>query len=113
MAQKGGEMRGGGVRSLERGLAHVDEGLMPDWPFLDDPKWDAHLYYYHVKASYLLVIDNLLDLSHVSFTHADTVGDPKFADTPPAWRLKVKPFGTFSELQRIRIPPRSFVALPE
>jgi nitrite reductase/ring-hydroxylating ferredoxin subunit len=27
---------------------NVDESLMPDWPFLDDPKWDAHLYYYHV-----------------------------------------------------------------
>lgn len=63
---------------------NVDEGLMPHWPFLDDPNWDAHLYYYHVKASYLLVIDNLLDLSHVSFTHADTVGDPKFAETPPS-----------------------------
>jgi phenylpropionate dioxygenase-like ring-hydroxylating dioxygenase large terminal subunit len=63
---------------------NVNESLMPDWPFLDDPKWDAHLYYYHVKADYLLVVDNLLDLSHVSFTHADTVGDPKFAETPPS-----------------------------
>lgn len=63
---------------------NVDESRMPEWAFLDDPKWDAHIYYYHVKANYLLVMDNLLDLSHVTFTHADTVGDPKFAETPPS-----------------------------
>ena len=61
-----------------------DEALLPDWPWLEDPAWDAHLYYYHVKASFLLVLDNLLDLSHVSFTHVKTVGDPKFAETPPS-----------------------------
>jgi phenylpropionate dioxygenase-like ring-hydroxylating dioxygenase large terminal subunit len=60
------------------------ESLLPHWAWLDDPNWDAHLYYYYVKANYLLVIDNLLDLSHVSFTHLKTVGDPKFAETPPS-----------------------------
>jgi phenylpropionate dioxygenase-like ring-hydroxylating dioxygenase large terminal subunit len=60
----------------------ADESLLPDWPWLDDPSWDAHLYYYYVKANYLPVIDNLLDLAHVSFTHLNTVGDPKFAETP-------------------------------
>jgi phenylpropionate dioxygenase-like ring-hydroxylating dioxygenase large terminal subunit len=62
----------------------VDHSLMPEWPHLEDSEWDSHLYYYYVKANYQLVLDNLLDLSHVSFTHVNTVGDPKFAETPPS-----------------------------
>ena len=75
---------------------NVDESRMPEWAFLDDPKWDAHIYYYHVKANYLLVMDNLLDLSHVTFTHADTVGDPNLRRRRQASRSRVKLSGTFS-----------------
>jgi len=60
----------------------ADPALLPHWPWQDDPDWDTHVYYFHVKGNYQLIIDNLLDLSHVTFVHKSTVADPKFAETP-------------------------------
>lgn len=47
----------------------ADASLLPAFPQLEDPafKWvHGHL---HVSANYELVIDNLLDLTHVEFLH--------------------------------------------
>lgn len=33
--------------------------------------------YFHLKARYTLLVDNLFDLSHLSYIHASIVGDPK------------------------------------
>ena len=41
----------------------------PDYSFLVDPNLTTIRGYLHVSANYQLVIDNLLDLSHVEFLH--------------------------------------------
>ncbi len=60
------------------GTADADIGKLPSLPWREQADWDPDtIYHYHVKASHMLMTDNLLDLGHVAFIHADTVGfDP-------------------------------------
>jgi phenylpropionate dioxygenase-like ring-hydroxylating dioxygenase large terminal subunit len=53
----------------------ADPADIPARPWRADPAWNAaSTHYYHVKAAHLLMTDNLLDLGHVAFIHADTIG---------------------------------------
>lgn len=55
--------------------ANADPAKIPVLPWRDSAEWNADtIYYYKVKANYLLMTDNLLDLSHVAYIHADTIG---------------------------------------
>lgn len=45
----------------------------PDWHFVTGQKL--------VSAGYRLVLDNLLDLSHLSYVHSSTTGNPEVAET--------------------------------
>ena len=38
--------------------------------------------YHHFAANYQLVNDNLLDLSHESFVHEETIGNESVAESP-------------------------------
>ena len=84
-----------GYRLVERwGLAWiwmgdpalVNEGLIPDWWYMDHPDWKVvpgnggkPIY---TKCNYELVTDNLLDLTHLSYVHADTIGNDAILDFP-------------------------------
>jgi vanillate monooxygenase len=45
-----------------------------DWPLLGDPAWEIRGEHLHVKCDYKLIIDNLLDLSHLTYVHPHTLG---------------------------------------
>ena len=45
-----------------------------DWHLLDHPDWDARGGRLQVNCNYQLIIDNLLDLSHVTYVHPRTIG---------------------------------------
>jgi vanillate O-demethylase monooxygenase subunit len=53
----------------------ADPATIPHFPWRDSAEWNSEIsYYYHVKADHILMTDNLLDLGHVAFIHADTIG---------------------------------------
>jgi phenylpropionate dioxygenase-like ring-hydroxylating dioxygenase large terminal subunit len=55
--------------------ALADPDLIPDAHWLDHPEWRAKPgYLYYDKSNYLLIIDNLLDFSHLGFVHENTLG---------------------------------------
>jgi phenylpropionate dioxygenase-like ring-hydroxylating dioxygenase large terminal subunit len=61
----------------------ADETTIPELPWLDHPDWVQTGGHLHMKADYRLLIDNLLDLTHVSYIHKNTIaGDPKEALVP-------------------------------
>ena len=60
----------------------ADESLIPDFHWNEDPNWVAVGDYFYVKGSYRLLIDNLLDLSHVAYVHASTLGTEGVANFP-------------------------------
>ena len=60
----------------------VDEKLIPDfWP-CSHPNWTFDGDYYHIKCDYRLVIDNLMDLTHETYTHQGSIGQPEILEAP-------------------------------
>ena len=55
--------------------ALADPAKITDFHWLDDPNWGAKTSYLHVEANWQLVVDNLLDLTHLAFVHETTIGN--------------------------------------
>ncbi len=63
----------------------ADPDKIPDYSCLDD-RPELHVTrpgYVKVKAHYQLLVDNLLDLSHISYTHAGILGNADTATAEP------------------------------
>jgi vanillate O-demethylase monooxygenase subunit len=54
--------------------ALADRALLPDNFSCDHPDWSYKPGYVHYDTPYLLVCDNLLDFSHLSYVHEATLG---------------------------------------
>ena len=54
--------------------ALADEALIPDYHWNDDPEWESYGDLYHVEGDYRLMVENLLDLSHIQFLHVNSLG---------------------------------------
>lgn len=64
--------------------ALADATLIPDAYSLNHPEWRMKPGYLHYDADYLLISDNLLDFSHLSYVHEKTLGgSPNIAQSRP------------------------------
>lgn len=54
--------------------ARADTALLPDNFSCDRPEWKHKPGYMHYDTPYLLICDNLLDFSHLSYVHEKTLG---------------------------------------
>jgi len=55
--------------------ALADESQIVDWPYHNDPRQNPHIKsMLPIKANYLMMIDNLMDLIHLGYVHAKTIG---------------------------------------
>jgi nitrite reductase/ring-hydroxylating ferredoxin subunit len=52
----------------------ADPNLLPDNYSCDSPEWRNKPGYFHYETPYLLICDNLLDFSHLSYVHEKTLG---------------------------------------
>jgi phenylpropionate dioxygenase-like ring-hydroxylating dioxygenase large terminal subunit len=80
-----------GVRTyatLERGpvvwiwmgdSSSADASRLPEQPWLTAGDWETSKGYMYLKASYVRLHENLLDLTHLSFLHAKSFGTPDYA----------------------------------
>ena len=89
--------------------ALADPGSITDWRVLDDPRWDVRGERLHVNCDYKLIIDNLLDLSHLTFVHPRTLGSAAKLDevqiknevledsiTISRWLINIEPPPTYA-----------------
>ncbi|MBN9473966.1 MAG: aromatic ring-hydroxylating dioxygenase subunit alpha [Burkholderiales bacterium] len=60
--------------------ALADPSEITDFGWLDSSTWAGRSTVFHVKASYRLIIENLLDLTHLSFVHKSTIGNAAVTD---------------------------------
>src|SRR5262249_1648260 len=58
----------------------ADPSKIVSFPRLSDPDWGVTKVRLHVKGNYLLIVDNLLDLSHVAYVHNSTIGNAAVAE---------------------------------
>jgi phenylpropionate dioxygenase-like ring-hydroxylating dioxygenase large terminal subunit len=59
--------------------AKANPALIEDFHWMDDPAWRSAGSYLHVEGNYLLIVENLLDTTHLAFLHPDTLGTDAFA----------------------------------
>jgi vanillate O-demethylase monooxygenase subunit len=72
--------------------SRADAALIPDTFSLDSPAWRYEPAYLHYQADHLLIADNVLDFSHLSYVHEKTLGGTAaIAGTRP--KVEVLPDG--------------------
>jgi phenylpropionate dioxygenase-like ring-hydroxylating dioxygenase large terminal subunit len=88
--------------------ARADENLIPPAVGLDDPRWTIRTGQLDYDAGYLLVNDNLCDLSHIAYAHEKTfgVGDDQMAKTRPT--VKTLPRGIRVQRWTIDAPVQEY-----
>jgi len=62
--------------------ALADESLIEDYHWMDDPDYRARGELLHLEGNYVLLVENLMDLSHLTFIHPTTLGTDAIANTP-------------------------------
>ncbi|WOF42287.1 aromatic ring-hydroxylating dioxygenase subunit alpha [Sphingopyxis indica] len=66
----------------------ADPALIPDmWP-CEKEGWTHDGGYYHVACNYRLMIDNLMDLTHETYVHSGSIGQPEILEAPLQCRVE-------------------------
>src|SRR3990167_501321 len=87
--------------------AKADIAAVPHQPWMADAGWVSSTERLHLLASYVRLHENLLDLTHLSFLHANSFGTPDYASAPFDTRLD-EDAGRFALLRTVsptRLPP--------
>ena len=84
----------------------ADESLIPAFPWLDDPDdWRPVTGTVHMDAHYQLLVDNLLDLTHETFVHKNTIGNFAVAETPMTVKIEEPNVHVERVMRDIPAPP--------
>lgn len=63
------------------GDAEPDESLIPDeFAFMTEERLAHNRMYFHAQANYLLLLDNLMDVSHALYLHAGSLSSEEMRD---------------------------------
>ena len=65
--------------------ARADEATVPDFNWNTAPGWISAGAHIPVRCNYMLLVDNLLDLSHVPVLHANSIGSANDTDPDLRW----------------------------
>jgi phenylpropionate dioxygenase-like ring-hydroxylating dioxygenase large terminal subunit len=88
----------------------ADPTQIVDNPEHVDPKWTWKHFYFHVQSDWQLLVDNILDLTHLPYIHARTIGGNP--EQHYAAETKVEFDGRKVSLDRHMpnsIPPKSYI----
>jgi vanillate O-demethylase monooxygenase subunit len=91
--------------------AKADTAGIVDFPYHNDPgKWPNKHDVYPIKANYMLMVDNLMDLTHLGYLHAKTVGGNPAAHVEAEMKTTRTATGLkFVRWMRNSVPPPTYV----
>ena len=85
--------------------SQADVSKLPTFDFFDNPAWAYGGGLYHVQADYRLMIDNLMDLTHETYVHASSIGQPEIDETPCTTTVEGDQVILQRHMQGIQAPP--------
>ncbi len=85
--------------------ALASEAALPALPWASDPEWAYGGGLYHIAADYRLMIDNLMDLTHETYVHATSIGQPEIDETPCKTSVEGDSAVTSRFMNGIQAPP--------
>jgi phenylpropionate dioxygenase-like ring-hydroxylating dioxygenase large terminal subunit len=92
--------------------AKADRSQIVDYPFHDDrANWPHKHQVMNIKADYMLMVDNLMDLTHLGYVHARTVGGSPLAHVEAKMKTARTPNGLkYTRWMLNHVPPPTYVA---
>lgn len=97
--------------------SRADASLIVDYPFHEDKRWPHRHGVYHVASSYLILADNLMDLTHLAYVHPTNVGGEARPLIDAEMQVRPTDRGVFVKRWMANCPPpptyRKCVELPE
>jgi vanillate O-demethylase monooxygenase subunit len=112
--------RVGGIPSIRTFPAVERHGFVWVWPgdaaladpakihpleWAENPAWAYGGGLYHIQCDYRLMIDNLMDLTHETYVHASSIGQPEIEEAAPATRMNGDTVTTSRFMENIVAPP--------
>ncbi|TDG07011.1 aromatic ring-hydroxylating dioxygenase subunit alpha [Paraburkholderia guartelaensis] len=112
--------RVGGIPSVRNYPAVERYGFIWVWPgdaeqadpakihhleWADNPAWAYGGGLYHIQCDYRLMVDNLMDLTHETYVHASSIGQPEIEEAPPKTTVNGDVVTTSRYMQNIMPPP--------
>ncbi len=82
-----------------------DETSMPELDWADNPSWAFGGGQYHIRCNYKLMVDNLMDLTHETYVHANSIGQPEIDETPCTTKVDGDHVITSRFMEGIDAPP--------
>lgn len=83
----------------------ADERLLPDTGWLTSPDWRHAIGYLNLRANYVTLHENLLDLTHFTYLHPSTLGTPEVARTEPKVEVTADRVRITRSVPRCAVPP--------
>ena len=83
----------------------ADPAHLPHLPWAESPEWTYAGGLYHVACDYRLMIDNLMDLTHETYVHATSIGQPEIEEATPSTRVEGNSAITSRFMSNISAPP--------
>jgi vanillate O-demethylase monooxygenase subunit len=85
--------------------SEADVAKLHPLPWAERPDWAYSGGLFHVKCDYRLMIDNLMDLTHETYVHATSIGQPEIEEAAPVTRVEGDSAITSRFMHDIPAPP--------
>ena len=83
----------------------ADPALIPSFEWSGHPEWAYGGGLYHVACDYRLMLDNLMDLTHETYVHADSIGQKEIEDVLPKTKQEGEQVVTRRHMTNVLAPP--------
>ncbi|MCZ6861296.1 MAG: aromatic ring-hydroxylating dioxygenase subunit alpha [Alphaproteobacteria bacterium] len=87
----------------------ADAETITDFHWLDDPDWGARGMRFDVGCDYRLIVENLLDLTHLAYVHSSTIGNAAVAEGADVTFERTKNDVTVTRWTIDQPPPPTYV----
>ncbi len=91
----------------------ADSALIPDFTWYKSKEWVFGGGLFNIACDYRLLIDNLMDLSHETYVHATSIGQPEIDETPSKTEVVDGHVITSRFMDNISAPPFWQMAMKE
>ncbi|GHB10182.1 aromatic ring-hydroxylating dioxygenase subunit alpha [Modicisalibacter luteus] len=83
----------------------ADPDKIPELHWANNPDWAYGGGLYHVQCDYRLMVDNLMDLTHETYVHASSIGQPEIEEAAPETKVNGDEVITSRYMENISAPP--------
>lgn len=83
----------------------ADPALIPHLEWAVSPEWAYGGGLYHLNCDYRLMVDNLMDLTHETYVHPESIGQDEIDEAPVNTRVEGDTVITSRFMEGIKAPP--------